>query len=211
VSRGGRFGRHSDPALQPRDVLFIDEIHRLPAAVEEVLYPAMEDRKLDVLVGELRRPHRPPGSAALYPDWRHHPQRSADHAVARSLQRSAAAGILSSRRQLQMIVVGRAAAPAGRRNAIVLDGAGGDRQAQRRHPRLAERLVKRARDFADGGGAGLTLVDAAAADEVVSALEVDRYGARQPGSPLSARHCPSLSRRPVGIDTMAAPVGESSA
>ena len=75
--------------LEERDVLFIDEIHRLNPAVEEILYPAMEDFQLDLIIGE--------GPAArsvkidlrqIHPGRRHHPRRPADHAVARPFRHS---------------------------------------------------------------------------------------------------------------------------
>ena len=80
--------------LQPRDVLFIDEIHRLQPAIEEILYPAMEDFQLDLIIGEgpggAHRAHRP---AAFHSGRRHHALRPAGHPVARPFRHSAASGI----------------------------------------------------------------------------------------------------------------------
>jgi Holliday junction DNA helicase RuvB len=80
--------------LQPRDILFIDEIHRLAPPVEEILYPAMEDFQLDLIIGEgpgARDPDRP---AALHAGRRHHPVRADHPAVARALRHPAAAPLL---------------------------------------------------------------------------------------------------------------------
>ncbi len=84
--------------LEERDVLFIDEIHRLSPAVEEILYPAMEDFQLDLIIGE--------GPAArsvkidlveVHPGRRHHPPRPAHHPAARPLRHSGAAELLHRR------------------------------------------------------------------------------------------------------------------
>ncbi len=81
--------------LEPHDVLFIDEIHRLSPVVEEVLYPAMEDRALDLIIGE--GPSARIGAdrpAALHPDRRDHPAGPADHAAARPVRHSGPAQFL---------------------------------------------------------------------------------------------------------------------
>ena len=84
--------------LEPRDVLFIDEIHRLNPAVEEILYPAMEDCELDLVIGEgpsARSVKIQLG--ALHPDRRHHPLRPDHHALARPFRHSGAAQFLYRR------------------------------------------------------------------------------------------------------------------
>ena len=64
-------------ALEPRSVFFVDEIHRLPRAVEETFYPAMEDRQLPITVGAgRRRARRHARAAAVHADRRHHPRRA---------------------------------------------------------------------------------------------------------------------------------------
>jgi hypothetical protein len=80
--------------LEPHDVLFIDEIHRLSPVVEEVLYPAMEDYQLDIMIGEGRRALHQNRSAAVYPDWRHDARRVVD-LTARAFRHRAASGVLS--------------------------------------------------------------------------------------------------------------------
>lgn len=72
--------------LDPHDVLFIDEIHRLSPVVEEILYPALEDYRLDIMIGEGRRPFRQNRPAALHAHRRDHPRRYADQSVARPLR-----------------------------------------------------------------------------------------------------------------------------
>ncbi|MFN9253771.1 MAG: Holliday junction branch migration DNA helicase RuvB [Holosporaceae bacterium] len=190
-------------ALQPRDVLFIDEIHRLPAAVEEVLYPAMEDRKLDILIGE------GPTARTVRLDL---PPFTLIGATTRS-------GLLTTplrdrfsiplrlefyeQEELQ-IIVGRAARLLNLE--LSLDGAAEIAKRSRGTPRIAERLVKRVRDFAEV--ARVTLVDATMADQVLTALEVDRYGLDS----LDRRYLHGIAHHyrggPVGIDTMAALLAE---
>ena len=84
--------------LEPRDVLFIDEIHRLNPAIEEILYPAMEDFQLDLIIGA--------GPAArsvkidlrqVHPDWRDDPRRASDDAAARPLRHSGSPQLLHDR------------------------------------------------------------------------------------------------------------------
>ena len=82
--------------LEPHDVLFIDEIHRLSPVVEEVLYPAMEDYQLDIMIGgRAGRALDQARSAAVYPDRRHHACWLADLTAARSFWHCSAAGVLS--------------------------------------------------------------------------------------------------------------------
>ena len=80
--------------LEPHDVLFIDEIHRLSPVVEEVLYPAMEDYQLDIMIGE-GPAARSIKIAAVYPDWCNHARRFADITVARPFWDCATSGVLS--------------------------------------------------------------------------------------------------------------------
>ena len=85
--------------LQEGDVLFVDEIHRLNRQVEEVLYPAMEDFAIDIMIGKgASCPVYPSGSAAIYAGGRHHQGRASDCASAGSVRRGTPAGILYRRR-----------------------------------------------------------------------------------------------------------------
>ncbi len=84
--------------LEERDVLFIDEIHRLNPAVEEILYPAMEDFQLDLIIGE--GPAAPLGQdrpVEVHARCRHHPPRPADHTAARPFRHSGASQLLHRR------------------------------------------------------------------------------------------------------------------
>ena len=85
--------------LQKGDVLFIDEIHRLLPAIEEKLYPAMEDYQFDLLIGQgvVARTQKT-RAAKIHPDRRHHPAGSAHRAVARSFRHRLSSGLLSARR-----------------------------------------------------------------------------------------------------------------
>ena len=78
--------------LQEGDVLFIDEIHRLSRQVEEVLYPALEDFALDIMIGKSQRPKHPHQSAPVHAGGCHHPCRAADRPPARPLRHPAQAG-----------------------------------------------------------------------------------------------------------------------
>jgi Holliday junction DNA helicase RuvB len=116
--------------LEKNDVLFIDEIHRLSPVVEEILYPALEDYQIDIMIGEgpAARSHqaRP---AALHAGGRHHPRRHADQPAARPLRHRRAAGVLHAE-ELARIVT----RSAGLLNApIDAGGALGDRPPLARH------------------------------------------------------------------------------
>jgi Holliday junction DNA helicase RuvB len=190
-------------ALQPRDVLFIDEIHRLPAAVEEVLYPAMEDRKLDILIGE------GPTARTVRLDL---PPFTLIGATTRS-------GLLTTplrdrfsiplrlefyeQAELEVIV-----ARAAQMLALQLTAEAAVEIAKRSRgtPRIAERLVKRVRDFAEV--AKVSVVDATLADTTLTALEVDQMGLDS----LDRRYLNGIAQHyqggPVGIDTMSALLAE---
>ena len=177
--------------LEERDVLFIDEIHRLSPAVEEVLYPAMEDFQLDLIIGE--------GPAA----------RSVKIELAKFTLVGATtrAGLLTNplrdrfgipvrlnfytEEELEKIVT---------RGARVLkigmtaDGANEIARRARGTPRIAGRLLRRVRDFASADDADS--IDRKIADKALSALEVDSRRPRRDGPPLSHHHRDELRRRP---------------
>ncbi|WP_186388434.1 MULTISPECIES: Holliday junction branch migration DNA helicase RuvB [unclassified Stappia] len=189
--------------LEDRDVLFIDEIHRLSPAVEEVLYPAMEDFQLDLIIGE--------GPAA----------RSVKIDLARFTLVAATTrlGLLTTplrdrfgipvrlqfytSEELELIV---------RRGARILglgmsdDGAREIARRARGTPRIAGRLLRRVRDFAVV--AGQETVDAAIADRALTQLEVDSAGLDQ----LDRRYLNQIALKfgggPVGIETIAAALSE---
>ena len=117
-------------ALEPGSVFFIDEIHRLNRAIEETLYPAMEDRRLPIVLGQGAGARTvDAGPAGLHPGRRDHPRRAADDAAARPLRRLAPARALRARRPgADRRALGRD--PRGRDRA---PGRAGDRDALARH------------------------------------------------------------------------------
>jgi len=189
--------------LQERDVLFIDEIHRLSPVVEEVLYPAMEDFQLDLIIGE------GPAARSVRLDL---PPFTLVGATTRSglittplRERFGIPSRLSFYEpdELDQIV---------RRGAQVLDmplTPEGAREIARRGrgtPRVAVRLLRRVRDFAAVDGAAT--IDAAAADAALNRLEVDGRGL----DAMDRRYLRLLAEHygggPVGVDTMAAALSE---
>ncbi|MBA4226947.1 MAG: Holliday junction branch migration DNA helicase RuvB [Hyphomonas sp.] len=189
--------------LEPNDVLFIDEIHRLPAIVEEILYPAMEDYALDIVIGE--------GPAA----------RSVrlDLAPFTLVGATTRAGLLATplRDRFGIPVrlefyeaeeLGRIVMAAGRKLGaqITEDGAVEIAARARGTPRIALRLLRRVRDFAEADGAGINRVSAAKA---LKRLEIDEDGL----DALDRRYLHALVKTyaggPVGADTLAAALSEA--
>jgi Holliday junction DNA helicase RuvB len=189
--------------LEERDVLFIDEIHRLSPAVEEVLYPAMEDFQLDLIIGE--------GPAA--------------RSVKLDLQKftlvgaTTRAGLLTnplrdrfgipvrlnfySVAELEQIV-NRGARVLGMK--VTADGANEIARRSRGTPRIAGRLLRRVRDFASVAGAAA--VDRAVADKALAALEVDAAGLDAMDRRYLNTIAVSYGGGPVGVDTLAAALSE---
>ena len=189
--------------LEERDVLFIDEIHRLNPAVEEILYPAMEDFQLDLIIGQ--------GPAAR--------SVKIDLAKFTLIGATTRAGLLTnplrdrfgipirlnfySEAELEEIV---------NRGARVLaigmtpDGANEIARRSRGTPRIAGRLLRRVRDFALVGGS--KVIDRAAADRALTELEVDAAGL----DAMDRRYLLNIAQNygggPVGIETIAAALSE---
>ena len=191
--------------LQEGDVLFVDEIHRLNRQVEEVLYPAMEDFAIDIMIGK--------GAAA--------------RSVRLDLPRftligaTTRAGLLTAplrdrfgvvqhlefytEKELQTIII-RSASVLG----VKIDSRGALEIARRSRgtPRLANRLLKRVRDYAQVRYDGR--ITSEVSSEALDLLEVDRYGLE----PLDRRILETIivkfSGGPVGLDTLAASIGEDS-
>lgn len=189
--------------LEPRDVLFIDEIHRLNPAVEEILYPAMEDFQLDLIIGE------GPAARSVRIDL---PPFTLVAATTRSGLMTTPLrerfGIPSRLEfytpdELELIVA---------RGARILnlnltkDGAAEIARRARGTPRVAGRLLRRVRDF--GSAAGRSEVDRAAADAALERLEVDRLGLDS----MDRRYLRCIAENygggPVGIETIAAALSE---
>ena len=189
--------------LEDRDVLFIDEIHRLNPAVEEILYPAMEDFQLDLIIGE--------GPAA----------RSVKIDLARFTLVAATTrlGLLTTPLRdrfgipvrLQFYTVEELETIV-RRGARILalpvddDGAKEIARRARGTPRIAGRLLRRVRDFADV--AGVELVTRAVADDALSRLEVDAQGLDQLDRRYLTMIAGNFGGGPVGIETIAAGLSE---
>jgi holliday junction DNA helicase RuvB len=189
--------------LEARDVLFIDEIHRLPAHVEEILYPAMEDHTLDLIIGE------GPSARSVKIDL---PPFTLVGATTR-------AGLLSTplrdrfgipvrlefytKEELGRIVH-RAGLKLGAR--ITEEGAQEIAGRSRGTPRIAVRLLRRVRDFCEAEGAA---IDRVSAGQALKRLEVDEDGL----DALDRRYLDALVRTysggPVGADTLAAALSEA--
>ncbi len=187
--------------LEPRDVLFIDEIHRLAPAVEEILYPALEDYHLDIIIGE------GPSARSV----------RIDLAPFTLVGATTRAGMLSTPLRDRfgipvrlefygpeelLGIVTRAASKLGA--PITIEGAMEIAKRARGTPRVAVRLLRRVRDFA-----GEEVIDVAVADRALKRLEVDSDGLDL----LDRRYLHALvetySGGPVGVETLAAALAEA--
>ncbi|HLY52447.1 MAG TPA: Holliday junction branch migration DNA helicase RuvB [Steroidobacteraceae bacterium] len=189
--------------LQPRDVLFVDEIHRLPPVVEEVLYPAMEDYQLDIMIGE------GPAARSIKLSL---PPFSLVGATTR-------AGLLTSPLRDRFGIVQRLEFYAVedleqivKRSAeilgVAIDEGGARRIAQRSRgtPRITNRLLRRVRDYAQVRADGR--IDLSLADAALDMLEVDAQGFDTLDRKLLTAIIERFDGGPVGIDSLAAALGE---
>ena len=192
--------------LQEGDVLFIDEIHRLSRAVEEVLYPAMEDRRMDVMIG------RGPSARSIrldLPNFTLVGATTRTGLVAAPLRdRFGFVGQLDlyDREELTIIVT-RSAALLG--VALAGDAARTIAGRSRGTPRIANRLLRRVRDVAAVRGAAL--VDGRAAVEALELFGVDEYGLDKIDRRILGLLCGQFANQPVGLTTLAHACGEESA
>jgi Holliday junction DNA helicase RuvB len=189
--------------LEERDVLFIDEIHRLNPAVEEILYPAMEDFQLDLIIGE--------GPAAR--------SVKIDLAKFTLIGATTRAGLLTNplrdrfgipvrlnfytEAELEEIV-NRGARVLG--IVLTADGANEIARRARGTPRIAGRLLRRVRDFASVAGA--PAIDRAVADKALAALEVDSAGLDAMDRRYLTTIAVNYGGGPVGVETLAAALSE---
>ena len=190
-------------ALEPHSVFFVDEIHRLPRALEETFYPAMEDRRLPITVGQGA------GARVVTLDL---PEFTLIGATTRT-------GLLTTplrdrfgvTHRLELYepaelarIVERSAGILG----VEVDRAGAETIAGRSRgtPRVANRLLKRTRDFAEVRGAGR--IDAAVAREALDLLEVDPAGLDRLDRDILRAICAKFGGGPVGLTTLAVAVGE---
>ena len=189
--------------LNEGDILFVDEIHRLNRAYEEILYPAMEDYAIDIILG------KGPSANSLHLDLPHF---TLIGATTRSGQLTAPLrdrfGVslrleLYTPEELQRIVM-RSAALLG----IEIDPAGAREIASRSRgtPRIANRLLRRVRDFAQVCHDGVITTEAA--DHALSKLEVDKLGLDAIDRRMLTAIIRSYGGGPVGLETLAATIGE---
>ncbi|MCU7799036.1 MAG: Holliday junction branch migration DNA helicase RuvB [gamma proteobacterium symbiont of Lucinoma myriamae] len=189
--------------LEEGDVLFIDEIHRLSAIVEEVLYPAMEDNQLDIMIGE------GPAARSIKLDL---PPFTLIGATTR-------AGLLTSplRDRFGIVqrlefysdadlthIVSRSAKIMG----VEIEPHGASEVAKRSRgtPRIANRLLRRVRDYAEIKANGV--VDAGVADRALNMLEVDHMGFDMMDRKLLLSIIEKFNGGPVGVDNLAAAISE---
>ncbi|HEY8053202.1 MAG: Holliday junction branch migration DNA helicase RuvB [Steroidobacterales bacterium] len=189
--------------LQARDVLFIDEIHRLSPVVEEVLYPAMEDYQLDLMIGE--------GPAARSIKLNLPPFTLIGATTRAGLLTSPLRDRFGIVQRLEFYevadlerIVKRSAGILG----VQIDDGGARRIAQRSRgtPRITNRLLRRVRDYAQVRADGR--IDEAVADAALDLLEVDRQGFDTLDRKLLTAIIERFDGGPVGIDSLAAALGE---
>lgn len=190
-------------SLSPNDILFIDEIHRLSRSVEEILYPAMEDFSLDIILG------KGPGAHSVRLDL---PKFTLIGATTRTGLLTAPLrdrfGVISrlelyTPEELDMIV-SRSANILGTK----IDPEGSMEVARRSRgtPRIANRLLKRVRDFAQVKGDGV--VTRELADLALSRMEIDPIGLDMIDRKMMLFIIQNFGGGPVGLDTLAASIGE---
>jgi Holliday junction DNA helicase RuvB len=189
--------------LQPRDVLFIDEIHRLNPAIEEILYPAMEDYQLDLIIGE------GPAARSIRIDLQ-------PFTLVAATTRS---GLITTPLRerfgiplrLQFYTPDELVQIVSRGARLLefelsTDGAREIASRSRGTPRVAGRLLRRVRDFA--AVAGLASVDRKAADAALTRLEVDANGLDQMDRRYLACIAETYRGGPVGVETLAAALAD---
>ena len=189
--------------LEPHDVLFVDEIHRLSAVVEEVLYPALEDYKLDIMIGE------GPAARSIKLDL---PAFTLVGATTR-------AGLLTSPLRDRFGIVQRLefysheelteiVTRSARILALSIDHEGARQIAARSRgtPRVANRLLRRVRDFAEVRAQGRITVEVA--QQAMDMLDVDVHGFDMLDRKLLLAVIEKFDGGPVGVDSLAASIGE---
>jgi len=190
-------------SLEPREMLFLDEIHRLLPAIEEILYPAMEDFRMDLVIGQ-------------GPGARIHPYRLNKFTLVGATTR---AGLLTAPLRSRFGIVHRLdfytpddLCEIVQRSAKILSIAvddGGAREIARRSrgtPRVANRLLRRVRDFAEVRAAGRITLDVAR--EALKMLGVDEHGLDEMDRNLVLTILQKYAGGPVGLNTLAAALSE---
>jgi Holliday junction DNA helicase RuvB len=189
--------------LEPHDVLFIDEIHRLSPVVEEILYPALEDFQIDIMIGEgpaarsvkLDLPPFTLIGATTRAGMLTNPLRDRFGIVARLEFYTPDELTLIVRRSAQLL------------NCEIVDaGASEIARRSRGTPRIANRLLRRVRDFAEVKAEGA--ITATVADAALSMLDVDELGLDVMDRKLLSAVLEKFGGGPVGLDNLAAAIGE---
>ena len=191
--------------LSEKDILFVDEIHRLSRSVEEILYPAMEDYALDIIIG------KGPSARSIRLDLPHFTLIGATtKAGALTAPLRDRFGVISrlemyTNAELQEIVT-RSAGILG----IEIDTGGAAEIASRSRgtPRIANRLLKRVRDFAQIKADGV--ITREVADQALKMLDVDSLGLDRSDRTMLLTVIKHYGGGPVGLDTLAATIGEES-
>ncbi len=189
--------------LEPGDVLFIDEIHRLNKVIEEVLYPAMEEFALDIVIG------KGPSARTVRLDL---PRFTMIGATTRlSLISSPLRDRFGATHHLDLYTPDELAQIVGRSAAILGADLPGDAAAliaarSRGTPRIANRLLKRVRDFADVRNGGV--IDAPTAEAALGMLEIDRHGLDRTDRLILSTIIEKFGGGPVGLQTIAAATSE---
>jgi Holliday junction DNA helicase RuvB len=190
-------------SLQARDVLFIDEVHRMSPAIEEILYPAMEDFEIDIVIGQ-----GPGARSVKLPVQPFTLIGATTRAGLLTAPLRARFGIVHrldfyERADLETIVV-RSARILG----VEIEPAAAGELAQRSRgtPRIANRLLRRVRDFAEVRADGR--ITAAVCHDALELLEVDAHGFDESDRRLLRTIIDKFSGGPVGLNSLAAAIGE---
>jgi len=190
-------------ALEPRSVFFVDEIHRLNRALEETFYPAMEDRRLPITLGQ--------GAGAKVVTLDLPPFTLVGATTRTGLLTTPLRDRFGLQHRLEPYGPAELARIV-RRSAQILgvelddDGARAIARRSRGTPRVANRLLRRVRDWAEVRGTGA--VDAAAAESALAMLEVDELGLDRLDREILGALCERFDGGPVGLSTLAVAVGE---
>ena len=191
--------------LQENDILFVDEIHRLNRSVEEILYPAMEDYAIDIIIG------KGPSANSIRLDL---PKFTLNGATTRAGQLSAPLrdrfGVtlrleLYNPEELARIVIrsaGIVAVPIEQEGALEIA------RRSRGTPRIANRMLRRVRDFAQVTAGGVVTQNVS--DQALKALEIDELGLDNVDRRMLASIISNYGGGPVGLDTLAATINEES-
>jgi Holliday junction DNA helicase RuvB len=190
-------------ALEPRSVFFVDEVHRLPRALEETFYPAMEDRRLPITVGQ--------GAGARVVTLELPPFTLIGATTRAGLLTTPLRDRFGIHHRLEHYTAGDLSQIVGRSASILgieIDAAGAGAIAERSRgtPRVANRLLKRVRDFAQVRAGGT--IDAGIADAALDLLEVDAAGLDRLDREILRTICAKFDGGPVGLATLAMAVGE---